>query len=239
MEISENLTCKFILSFLNSEKVNDIIYIKRCSILKEFIDPDSLKTERIRIGVKSQNVLHSVSCHSNILNMWNFLMTNEPSVFRISKCLCNYQKVENIPHLRINKKNILKHGYKTLQKNIIYEGISTSKCENEKCDLLSLSVQIKYNKHIIIDTEINKAEDEEKLLTCKVHDFPVYLTLLEETYRLTGIIHRNLENQHIALCRRLNGNWARYNNFEKKIHPFTAKDYNTGYTTSAAVYIRV
>lgn len=37
----------------------------------------------------------------------------------------------------------------------------------------------------------------------------------------------------MGLCRRINSNWERHNDVEKKIHPFSARDYNAKYTPSA------
>lgn len=102
------------------------------------------------------------------------------------ECSCGHQKIEKISKLGINHKKILESGFKRLQESILYEGISSAKCKSGTCDLLSPSVELKYNNHIIIDTEVS--QNQETFISCKVQDFPVYLTLLKETYRHNTIL---------------------------------------------------
>lgn len=180
---SINATCNFI-SFLIENKKEDCVYLKRCSILKDFKDPSRANTNRQKtVGVKSLEVVETVSCFSNILDMWSYLMIHEPSAFRISKCLCGYEGIEEIPYLRINHKNVLDKGFKAFSSSILSEGICIQGCSNNDCNSLSQSVELKYNSHIIIETDVRDAIDLGKSITCEVNDFPTFLTLKGKNYR--------------------------------------------------------
>lgn len=182
IEKSKNCTCQFILSFLESTKMS-IVYIERCAILKDFQHSDSLQSKFINKGVKSTNMLHSVNCSAKILDMWSYLMINEPSAFRITNCLCGHESIEEILFLQLDHESVLDKSFQQFQSCLLYEGKLNKKCCSDKCDLIPRSVVIKYNSHIIIKTEIKESKGASNFQNCKVNQFSIYLTLREETYR--------------------------------------------------------
>ncbi|XP_043480367.1 uncharacterized protein LOC122510047 [Leptopilina heterotoma] len=169
--------------------------------------------------------------------MWNYLMPKEPSIFRLSKCLCGNEKTEEIPYLRVNHRNISECGFKVLQKSLLNEENCNEQCDNEDCDISSQSVELQYNSHIIIETDVRDMIDLRKSITCRVDDFPAHLILHGKSYRLSGIICY-LPGHYFALCRRVDGNWEKHDDLNENVQPFHKGDYEKHYTPSAAVYIR-
>lgn len=157
---STNPTCKILL-FLERE-TEDTVYDQRCSILKDFIDPAKPPTKEREI-VKSQiNHERVINCFSNLLDMWSYLMSKEPSIFRLSRCLCGHENTEEVSYLRVNHKTINECGFKALQKCLLNEENCNKQCDKKDCDFFSQSVKLQYNSHIIIETDVRDMIDLRK-----------------------------------------------------------------------------
>ena len=186
LELSTNDTCGFILVFMDSG-TKDYVYAQRCQILKDFVDPAKPPNNFVRQKHESPFLLRSVDVFSNVVDMWNFLMSNEPSMYRIRECRFGFREVEKVFYLRINHTLIYEKGFRTLQKAILDEPNILQSCNQENCDIFT-SIKTELNAHVLIEADVRDLKDVKKSKTCKTSEFPVYLTLHGETFRFVEIL---------------------------------------------------
>lgn len=172
--LTQNKTCDLIIELIISG-VNGNIYLKLCSILQNFV-PQENKTASLRV----------VDVTTTITNMWNFIMTNEPSMFRIKSCECGYRMIQEVSIVCLNTRIIQSNGYNYLEEAIDITGSNDLEKYLKKDCPRFIQEDLKPNAHIFIDTECFAEDEQGKLITmtCIVTDLPVGdITLLGEKMR--------------------------------------------------------
>lgn len=192
---SKNETCKFILNLIQLGAVKEIYY-DRCKLLMDFVDPSARENKKL---ISDTNVLKSdspvvesfreVNAYSNILTMWNYLMTDEPSITRISMCENGHEKIMQVSTLYVNHNKILSDGFRALESAILLSSRTKIPCSESNCKSLLNEEIICLNSHLFIELDVRKIIPKASgvidmvPITCKIVDIPIHLNLRSEKFR--------------------------------------------------------
>ncbi|KAH0563720.1 hypothetical protein KQX54_005014 [Cotesia glomerata] len=185
LKISQNKTFLFVADFLSTGLMQETcttIYSKRFEILYPLYKDSDV------------NETHIINCFDNVNPLWQKLFHDEPSVFEVYLCLspsCEGYK-RNAQNLAVNYNKLVDPILKSLEKSIIFEGISKG-LYCHKCTHQSKRYKLK--------------------------NFPKHKNLLEKNllgeqkqlnYRLSGVIGYQ-DKHYIAYCQNLSGSWQYFN----------------------------
>ncbi|XP_044597341.1 uncharacterized protein LOC123273920 [Cotesia glomerata] len=159
------------------------------------------------------NETHIINCFDNVNPLWQKLFHDEPSVFEDYLCLspsCEGYK-RNAQNLAVNYNKLVDPILKSLEKSIIFEGISKG-LYCHKCKQNNLICTRTLNAYVYIELDVPIAGTQQSK-RYKLKNFPKHINLLEKNllgeqkqlnYRLSGVIGYQ-DKHYIAYCQNLSG----------------------------------
>lgn len=180
-ENSNNSSCQFVHMLLKSgadisKAIN--VYNARCLILVDF----EKRNNKSDTEIESPKMLKSINVFSNVADMWEFIMKDEPSAYRMINCKCGNSEMEEVPYFYLNPKIIAKNGFKALQEALT-DTWGNVPLENCKCGQKPFK-SLNLNAHIFIDGDVRKLDGKATPQTCKASELPRYITLYGSKFRL-------------------------------------------------------
>ena len=186
LEESSNETCGFILVFIDSGAVKHV-YGQRCWLLKDFINPVTHTISSCANA--SPHRMRIIDVYSDVTEMWEFMMQNEPSLFPTRTYSYGNLEVKEVHSLLLNHKLIEENGFQELQSAIIsHTSDEEQTCIRDNCGH-PVSIKFDVNAHVYIELDVRKSSDLQQSFKCKVTDFPNNISLHGEKLRCVELLN--------------------------------------------------